>query len=129
MSTQLPTNIAKMHLGFLRAQGAPFIGPLIVSPAAALVSTAELIAGFTAALFMLPFGILCSNKPCLIHGIKAHALAIIGLTALVYSLANILTLGILGFHVEKNLVRPLYQEKITQNLLSFGNKLFNPEES
>ena len=123
MSTAVPAHIAKMHLGFIRAQGAPIIGPLFVSP------VAELVSGLALALFMLPFGAICSNKSCLLNGMKAHALAIIGLTALVYSLGNILTLGILGFCVEKNLIRPLYQERITQNLLDFGTKMFNPAGS
>ena len=129
MSTAVPAHIAKMHLGFIRAQGAPVIGPLLVSPAAVLVSVAELVAGFALSLFALPFGAICSNKSCLINGMKAHALAIIGLTALVYSLGNILTLGVLGFCIEKNLIRPLYQERITQNLLDFGTRLFNPAGS
>jgi hypothetical protein len=89
------------------AQASPILGPLIVSPAKALVSVAEIIIGIAIAVlfgvFSLLFILFHQNDALSWTATQtAYGLGNVGLgvTSLIYSVANMGTLGLFGYAVE-----------------------------
>jgi len=83
------------------AQAVPVLGPVFVSPCKAVVSLAQIIAGFAGgvifgALTVVSFGSdWCAGKT-----FQSIGHVSMGFLALGYSFMNILTLGIAGYHIE-----------------------------
>lgn len=84
-----------------RFQAVPVVGPLIFSPLKAVVSLVQLVVGFVIAILALAIGMICCSDKSLEVGIKAFAQSGMGLLGLAYSIANMLTLGIVAFCIEQ----------------------------
>lgn len=82
-------------------QTIPVIGPILFSPIKALTSLVEIIMGIALSVIFLVAGILCCCS-CYLYGksIECITHTVTGTASLIYSLANILTLGILGYVIE-----------------------------
>lgn len=89
------------------AQAFPVVGPIVVSPTKAIVSLAQVITGFSKAVFF-GTGVVISFtfrlEKALVHCLKQSGNGFLeifnGTCSLSYSLANICTLGMTGFFCE-----------------------------
>lgn len=85
-----------------QSQAVPFIGPLFISPAKAVVSLLQTITALAAAIFFGLGTLILEIDYFSIITFKAVAHLGMGLFGLGYSIANIATIGILGHHYENN---------------------------
>lgn len=85
--------------GMSRAQAYPLVGPFIVSPVKALISIVQTIVCLVGVIFLgllsIPF------KTPRDGGLLAGYYTVSGLISFSYSVINILSLGILGYKVER----------------------------
>lgn len=89
-----------------RAQATPVIGPLLVSPVKAVVSTAQLIAGLVATIFLGTLSMLTFNDFLAAKTLQALGHAGLGFTGLAYSVSNFISLGIVGYRFESMAAQP-----------------------
>lgn len=90
-----------------KGQAIPLLGPALVSPLKAVVSLVELVVGF---IFAVIFAILTALTLCLTNkdlsnGLGKNAFtaathSALGLVSFGYAVANMLSLGILGYILE-----------------------------
>ena len=80
----------------LKAQATPLVGPIVVSPVKALISTAQLVAGIAGIILFGPLIVICNNKYCAKKAFCCVGHIGTGLIGLVDSIVNIVTLGILN---------------------------------
>ncbi len=85
------------------SQAIPIIGPLLVSPLKAVISVVQLAAGSTLALLSATLGSLFRSPSTMKFAAISGLHAGLGLLSLCYSLANIISLGILGFYLEQTI--------------------------
>jgi hypothetical protein len=76
------------------------VGPLVVSPIKAVISTAELVAGLVSAIFFGFFTVVLCNRHLGSGTIEALEHAFIGAIELLYSLGNVISLGFLSNKLE-----------------------------
>lgn len=93
----------KMQRSLSVGHALPVIGPFVVSPIKAIISLVEAIIGITGAIFLSIPGYLFGNQT--LQNWTTHALdqAALGGLSFTYSMANMLSLGILGLIVENPL--------------------------
>lgn len=87
-----------------RGQATLIVGPLLVSPVKACVSVAQIAMGL---FFMVVCAAACIafRSPCLgFSAATGFAHAAMGTTSLIYSLANILSFGGIGYSVENRIL-------------------------
>lgn len=99
--------IDEVQRGLSKAQAFPIAGPLLVSPAKMIVSTAQIIYGIAKAVF---FGTIALSTAVLGYSnlaekstkemVSGFAHMLFGTCSLIYSNANFWTLGIVGFTCE-----------------------------
>ncbi|MBA3603676.1 MAG: hypothetical protein H0W50_08560 [Parachlamydiaceae bacterium] len=83
-----------------QSQAIPVIGPLLVSPLKAVISAVQFVAGSALALISATFGSFFRSPSTMKFAATSGLHAGLGLLSLCYSLANIVSLGILGFYLE-----------------------------
>ncbi len=98
------------------AQATPIVGPIFVSPVKAVVSTGQLITGLAIGIL---FGSACvayQNGTCARASLTGFSHAGHGIMSLMYSIANMLSFGTVGFAIESTIsnssqrrFRPLFQ--------------------
>jgi len=81
-------------------QAVPVVGPLIGSPIKATVSTVQAVAGLGAAIILAPVAAVTKNEKVIDYTCESFGQCGYGVMGLAYSIANIVTLGILGYKVE-----------------------------
>lgn len=83
-----------------KAQATPIVGPLLVSPIKALVSVAELIVGIAGSILFGTLAVLTFNDYLGGKAVESLGHAGLGLLSLMYSISNILSLGLVGYRFE-----------------------------
>ncbi len=95
------SNVTNVQRQLSVAQSYPIVGPLIVSPCKALVSLAQIIGGFISGIFLgIAAVFACGNQWTLERFVESFGHVSLGSLSLGYSIANILTLGIIGWQIE-----------------------------
>lgn len=82
------------------SQNIPIVGPLIASPIKAVISTAQLISAIAATVFLGSLAVVTWDETLRILTFEAIAHCGLGLIGLIYSLSNIITLGIVAYKIE-----------------------------
>ncbi len=96
----LPLDIIGVQRSLSTAQAIPVFG-IAVSPVKAAVSIVQIIVGL-AGTIIFGVGVLLTNREAFGFGtVISFGISLAGATSLVYSIGNILTLGILGYKLEK----------------------------
>jgi len=80
------------------AQSFPIIGPLLISPVKALVSTIQFVAGIALGSLVGVFGALNNSRSDIKDAFELLDMGGSGLQHLAFSIANMLTLGLIGIY-------------------------------
>ena len=81
------------------SQAIPIIGPSLVSPFKAALSTVQIIVGLVFTLISATLGRLCRSPAAMKFAATSGLHVGLGILSLCYSLVNMLSLGILGFYL------------------------------
>jgi hypothetical protein len=93
--------MAEAQRDLSRSQAIPLVGPLFISPIKAVVSVAQTIAAVAVIIFVGMLAIIFENKKAIEVTLIAMAHASLGQLSFCYSIANMWTLGLVGYKVEK----------------------------
>ncbi|MCH9626503.1 MAG: hypothetical protein S4CHLAM2_01250 [Chlamydiales bacterium] len=91
-----------MQRGMSRFQAIPVVGALFVSPVKAVISLVQAVVGFLFAVVLGTVAIVCKNEWASEKAWIALKHTGLGLASLAYSLGNMISLGALGFTVERS---------------------------
>lgn len=84
-----------------QAQATPIVGPLVVSPVKGVVSLAQIIVGIAGTILFGTLALLSWNDTMFKYAAKSLGHVGIGFTGFVYSISNFISLGLVGYRIER----------------------------
>lgn len=86
-----------------QSQSIPVVGPICISPIKAVVSIAQIIAGLAGTILFGPIAYFTHNNELALLSVHSFLYLGTGIIGLLYSVTNMLTLGILGLSIERKM--------------------------
>ncbi len=83
-----------------RAQATPLFGPLFISPCKAMISIAQIVVGVAGSIFFGSMAAISAFNFGGEYALKSFGHVTLGALSLLYSISNMLTLGLVGHALE-----------------------------